>query len=114
MVIARGAIYWVDLGEQVASAPAKRRPVLVVQSNSFNSSQIATVVVAVITSKIRVAEFPGNVFVPATSSGLPRDSVVNVSQLVTLDRSRLGDRLGELPKYLVSDVDAGLRQVLAV
>jgi mRNA interferase MazF len=120
----RGAIHWCDLGPVVgasgtdgttrSSAPAKRRPVLVVQANSYNRSAIGTVIVAVITSKVQSAELPGNVFVPAAASGLPRDSAVNVSQVLTLDRASLGERAGTLPAYLQGDVDRGLRLVLGL
>ena len=85
---------------------------LIVQANSFNRSRIQTVIVAVITGNLQRAEAPGNVFLPASASGLPRDSVVNVSQLVTLDRGFLAERAGPLPERLRATVDAGLRIVL--
>ena len=120
----RGAIHWCDLGPVVSaggtdgtvrsSAPAQRRPVLVVQANSYNRSAIGTVIVAVVTSRVQSAELPGNVFVPAAASGLPRDSAVNVSQVLTLDRASLGERAGTLPAYLLGDVDRGLRLVLGL
>jgi mRNA interferase MazF len=120
----RGAIHWCDLGPVGGvsaadgatrnSAPAKRRPVLVVQANSYNRSAIGTVIVAVVTSRVQSAELPGNVFVPAAASGLPRDSAVNVSQVLTLDRASLGERAGTLPAYLLGDVDRGLRLVLGL
>ena len=123
----RGAIHWCDLGPVGgaggvsgtdgtvrSSAPAKRRPVLVVQANSYNRSAIGTVIVAVVTSRVQSAELPGNVFVPAAASGLPRDSAVNVSQVLTLDRASLGERAGTLPAYLLGDVDRGLRLVLGL
>ncbi len=94
--------------------PAKRRPVLVIQSNRYTDSGIATVVIAVITSNTRLANLPGNVFLPATTSGLPLDSVVNVSQLLTADKVQLEDQVGTVPAYLMSEVDAGLRKVLAL
>jgi mRNA interferase MazF len=110
----RGDIHWVDLGAISGSAPAKRRPVAIVQANAFNRSRISTVVVAALTSNTATAELPGNVFIPATASGLGKDSVVNVSQLVTLDKGALAEKAGELPTYLMADVDAGLRLVLAL
>ena len=113
-MIARGSIHWVDLGPVVDSAPAKRRPVMVVQADSFNTSRLATVVVCVITSQTQRAELPGHVFLPATASGLSKDSVIAATQLVTLDRSSIGDRVGALPTYLLTDVDSGLRTVLAL
>jgi mRNA interferase MazF len=86
--------------------------VLVVQADSFNRSRIQTVIVAVITSNLELADVPGNVLVPARSTGLPRDSVVNVSQLLTLDRGFLTEQAGTLPPRLQNSVDEGLRTVL--
>jgi mRNA interferase MazF len=86
--------------------------VLVVQADSFNRSRIQTVIVAVITSNLELADVPGNVLVPARSTGLPRDSVVNVSQLLTLDRGFLTEHAGTLPPRLQNSVDEGLRTVL--
>lgn len=114
MSITRGAIYWADLGEAVGSTPAKRRPVLVVQHDRLNRSTIRTVVVAVVTSNTQAAEHPGNVFLPAAASGLPKDSAVNISQLATIDKSLLDDRVGVVPDYLLDDIDSGLRLVLNV
>lgn len=111
-MIERGAIHWVDLGDPAGSRPGKRRPVLVVQSDSYNASKLGTVVVAVITSNTSLAALPGNVFLPASASGLPKDSAVNVTALVTLDKTDLGEPLGVLPQYLTSDVTQGLRKVL--
>ncbi|MCP3797932.1 type II toxin-antitoxin system PemK/MazF family toxin [Allokutzneria sp. A3M-2-11 16] len=114
MVIERGGIHWADLGEVDGSKPAKRRPVLVVQANPYNASRLATVLVAVLTSNTRLATAPGNVFLPASVTGLPRDSVANVTALVTLDKSDLTGRAGEVPMSLMRDVDAGLRRVLGL
>lgn len=108
----RGELWWADLGEPRGSAPALRRPVLVVQADSFNRSQLRTVVVAVLTTNTRFAAVPGNVFVPAPTGGLPADSVVNITQLTTVDRSYLESRIGELPRHLLLDVERGLRQLL--
>lgn len=114
MVIQRGAIYWADLGAVASRAPAKRRPVLVVQSDAFNRSRLGTVVVVAITSNTDLAAYPGNVFLPATLSNLPRDSVVNVTALATLDREDLDERIGKVPGTLMSDVNAGMRLALAL
>ncbi len=111
-MIARGGVYWADLGEVTSSRPAKRRPVLVVQSDAYNASALSTVVAVVLTSNTALAAMPGNVFVPATVSGLPRDSVVNVTGIVTLDEDDLTERAGQLPTYLQTEVDQGLRRVL--
>lgn len=114
MVIRRGTICWADLGEPRGSKPAKRRPVLVIQADPFNASRLNTTLAAVITSNTGLAAMPGNVFLPATSSGLPKDSVVNVTALVTLDRTDLDAGTGYLPPALMSDVDRGLRRVLGL
>jgi mRNA interferase MazF len=90
--IQRGEIWWADLPER--SEPGYRQPVLVVQADSFNRSRIQTPVVAVITGNIELAGPPGNILLPASSAGLPRDSVVNVSQLLTLDRTFLTEHAG--------------------
>ncbi len=111
-MIERGRIYWADLGEPEGSKPAKRRPVLVISANSYNSSRLGTVLAAAITSNTRLAAMPGNVFLPASATGLPRDSVVNVTALVTLDKHDLGDHTGVIPPTLMDDVERGLRRVL--
>lgn len=108
----RGDVWWADLPEPRRSEPDYRRPVLVVQANSFNRSRIQTVLVAVITGNVELALAPGNVLLPAESTGLPRDSVVNVSQILTLDRSFLAEHAGTLPSRLQRAVDAGLRSIL--
>jgi mRNA interferase MazF len=114
LVIQRGSVHWADLGEARGSKPAKRRPVLVVQSDPFNVSRLGTTVAAVITSNTRLAVMPGNVFLPAATSGLPRDCVVNVSALVTLGKADLDSQAGQLPDSLMDDVDRGLRRVLGL
>jgi len=113
-VIERGEIHWTGLGASSGSRPAKRRPVLVVQSDPYNGSRLATVVAVVITSNTALAAMPGNVFVPANATGLPRDSVVNVTGLVTLNKADLTDRVGRLSLDLMNEVDRGLRRVLAL
>ena len=111
-MIVRGGVYWADLGEVTGSRPAKRRPVLVVQSDAYNASSLSTVIAVVLTSNTTLAAMPGNVFVPASTSGLPRDSMVNVTGMVTLDEDDLTEMAGELPNYLLTEVDQGLRRVL--
>jgi len=113
-VIQRGSIYWVDLGPPVGSRPAKRRPVLVVQSEPYNTSRLATVLAVVITSNTGLAAMPGNVFLPSVASGLPRDSVVNVTALVTLNKTDLGAPAGRVPVGVMHEVDQGLRRVLGL
>ena len=111
-MIERGRIYWVDLGDPRGSRPAKRRPVLVVQADAVNASRLATVVAVVITSNTAVAALPGNVFLPTATSGLPKDSVVNVTAIVTLDKRELIEPAGHVPGYLLDEVGRGLRRVL--
>ena len=110
--IQRGEVWWADLPEPRRSEPGYRRPVLVVQADSFNLSRIQTAIVAAITSNVELADAPGNVLLPARSAALPRDSVVNVSQLLTLDRGFLVEHAGTLPPRLQRSVDEGLRTVL--
>ena len=110
----RGSICWADLGEARGSKPAKRRPVLVVQADSFNASRLTTTIAAVITSNTTLAAMPGNVFLPAVASGLPKDSVVNVTALVTLDKTDLETPVGHLPTSLMSEIDRGLHRVLGL
>lgn len=114
MVINRADIYWADLGPPSGARPAKRRPVLVVQSDPYNASRLATVLAAVITSNTALATMPGNVFLPATATGLPRDSVVNVTALVTLNKADLTDQVGDVGPSLMHEVDRGLRRVLGL
>ncbi len=111
-MIERGGIYWADLGAPVGSRPAKRRPVLVISASTYNRSRIATVLAAVITSNTSLAIMPGNVFLPAAATGLPLDSVVNVTALVTLDKADLTERVGNAPAALMDEVARGLRRVL--
>jgi mRNA interferase MazF len=113
-VIQRGSICWADLGEAHGSRRAKRRPVLVIQSDPFNASRLNTIIAAVITSNTALAAMPGNVFVPATVSGLPKDSVVNITALVTLNKADLESPAGHLPESLMHDVGRGLRRVLGL
>jgi len=109
--IQRGQIWWADLPGPRRSEPGYRRPVLVIQAESFNRSRIQTAIVAVITGNLELADVPGNVLLPARATGLPRDSVANVSQLLTLDRSFLTEHAGTLPPRLQGSGDEGLRLV---
>jgi mRNA interferase MazF len=114
VVISRGDLYWVDLGETRGSTPAKRRPVLIIQADPYNASRLATTLAAAVTSNTALAAMPGNVFLPAAATGLPRDSVVNVTALVTIDKDDLDELIGQAPNYLLQEVDRGLRRVLGV
>lgn len=113
-MIERGGVYWAGLGDQAGSRPANRRPVLVIQSSHYNESRLSTVLVAVITANTALATMPRNVFLPSTATGLPRDSVVNVTALVTLNKSDLSDYAARIPDSLVDEVDRGLRRVLGL
>ena len=110
----RGEIWWANLPAPGGSSPGYRRPVVVVQSDAFNRSTIRTVIAAVITSNMRLARAPGNVTLTRRQSGLAKKSVVNVSQLITLDRVYLSKRIGKLPPRKLTDLDDGLRLVLSV
>lgn len=110
----RGEIWWASLPEPAGSGPGYRRPVLVVQADSFNESRIRTVMVAVVTSNTRLAEAPGNVLLPARASRLRRESVVNVSQVLTVDKSLLTGKVGRLGEPLMERVGQGLRLVLGL
>ena len=114
MVIRRGDIWWASLPEPSGSEPGYRRPILVVQVDSFNESRIATVVAVAVTSNTNLAQAPGNVMLPRKASGLPRDSVANVSQVITLDKSFLTERIGALHVPLMERVEDGLRLVLGL
>ena len=110
----RGAVWWAELPDPAASEPGYRRPVVIVQSNPFNRSRIRTIVVITLTSNLNLAEAPGNVLIPAADSGLPKDSVANVSQVITVDRSSLAERCGRIPPRLMRVIDDGLRLVLSL
>lgn len=114
MVIERGELWWADLGEPVGSRPALIRPVLVIQADSFNRSRIATVIAAVLTSNLALADAPGNVLLEAHRTRLQKDSVVNVSALVTLNKAELTERVSELSVTAMQEIDAGLRLVLGL
>ena len=110
----RGEIWWASLGEPRGSAPGFRRPVLVVQSDAFNRSSISTVMVAVITTSDRLGDAPGNVRLTRSRSKLPKPAVVNVSQVLTVDKRFLTERVSRLPAGILSEVDAGLRLALSL
>jgi len=108
----RGEIWWADLPVARRSEPGYRRPVIVVQSDSFNHSKIRTILVLTISSNLRLADAPGNVLLPADDSELPRDSVANVSQVVTLDKDYLQEYVGTLSSRFMNRINRGLRRVL--
>ena len=114
MVIERGEVWWADLGEPDGSEPGYRRPVVIVQSDAFNRSRLRTVIAVVLMTNVRLVEAPGNVLLPAKATGLPRDSIANVSQVITVDRDFLLERAGRVRGQLSKDIDKGLRLVLAL
>jgi len=111
-VISQGEVWWADLGEPVGSAPGFRRPVLVVQGDSLNQSKIATVICVPLTSNLKWGEAPGNVALPAKDTGLPKESVANVSQIVSVDREILTERVGKIRRQKLELVFAGIDVVL--
>lgn len=113
-MIARGDVWWADLGLPRGSAPALRRPVLIVSGDRYNDSRLSTVSVVVLTSTMGLAALPGNVAAPAEVTALAKDSVVNVTQLATVDRAQLEERVSELPSWVMAQIDDGLRRALGL
>ena len=114
MVIERGQVWWADLGDPTGSEAGFRRPLLIVQDDAFNRSRLRTVIAVVLTSNLRLLDAPGNVLVPAKAAGLPKDSVANVSQVITVDRDFLTEPVGRLRGQLLKNVESGLRLVLGL
>lgn len=108
----RGEIWWATLPPAIDSGPAGRRPVVIVQDDQFTSSQIRTVIVVVVTSNLRLTEAPGNVLLTKRQSGLLRDSIANVSQLYTIDKSRMTDYIATLPESVLEKIEEGLRLIM--
>lgn len=108
----RGEIWWVNLREPIASEPGYRRPALIISTDDMNLSSIKTVLITILTTNLNLAAAPGNVFIPADETGLPRDSVVNVSQLVTADKTFFSECVGELKPEIMLKVAEGLRLVM--
>lgn len=114
LVVLRGEVWWADLPDPVGSAPGYTRPVVIVQSDEFSESGINTVIVVALTTNLRLANAPGNVLLERTDSSLPRDSVINVSQLLTIDKTLLVERVGILSDTIMAFVEAGLLQILGL
>ena len=112
MVIKRGEIWWAELPEPAGSGPGYKRPLIIVQSNEFNNSNINTVIAAVITTNVHLAAAPGNVLLSAKKSNLPKKSVVNISQLITVDKSFLTEKVHTLSNKVMAQIDNGIRLVL--
>ena len=110
----RGELWWASLREPTGSEPGYRRPIVIIQSDDFTTSRIATIIGAAVTSNTQLAFAPGNVFLRRREAGLPRDSVINVSQLLTLDKATLTERIGRLSTRRLQELDVGLRVALAL
>ncbi|MCH7695670.1 MAG: type II toxin-antitoxin system PemK/MazF family toxin [Proteobacteria bacterium] len=111
----KGEIWWTDLDEPRGSEPGYRRPVVIVQSDDFNKSKIKTVIVAIITSNLKLAKAPGNIKLGATKNiGLKKESVINVSQVITLDKSYLIEKTGKLSTGQRQELNDGLKLVLDI
>ena len=110
----RGDVWWAHLPDPIASEPGFKRPVLIIQSDAFNRSRIRTIIAVVLTSNLRLTEAPGNVLLPASETGLPKDSVANVSQVITIDRSFFTENCGKLPSHILRSVEEGLRLSLSL
>lgn len=110
----RGAIHWLDLGEIRGSAPAKRRPVVVIQADRVNRTPIATAVVVALTSHTAAAAYPWNVFLPASATGLPKDCVARVNEIFTADLDDLGAPAGQVPAVFMHDISQGLSLLLGL
>ncbi len=111
-MIRQGDIYWIDLGEPSGSGPGYRHPYVVVQNNLFNASRIGTVVVCAIASNPRRAEAPGNVRMEKGEGGLPKESVVNISQLFTVDKADLSEKIGAVTSKRIEEILAGIQLLL--
>ncbi|MCI5162660.1 MAG: type II toxin-antitoxin system PemK/MazF family toxin [Candidatus Electrothrix sp. AX5] len=112
MVIKRGQIWWAKLPDPVGSGSGYRRPMVIIQSNEFNRSNISTIIAAVITSNVGLAAAPGNVLLSSKMSGLSKKSVVNVSQLITLDKALCTEKVHTLSGRVMNEIDEGIRLVL--
>lgn len=110
----RGDVWWADLGEPLGSGPGYRHPAIVISTDPFNESRISTVIVVLITSNLRLAAAPGNIRLGAREAGLSKESVVNVSQVLTLDKGRLLERIGHVPGDRMAEVEDGLRRVMGL
>ena len=110
----QGEIWWVDLDEPKGSGPGYRRPVLIIQSDAFNQTRIKTVICAIISSNLDLARAPGNILLSNKESGLPKDSVINLSQIITLDKQLLDEQVGSIAKGKLKEVLQGLKLVLDI
>lgn len=112
MVIRQGDVYWIDLGEPIGSGPGFRHPHVVAQNDVFNRSRIHTVIVCALTSNLRLADAPGNVLLESGEANLPKKSVVNISQLFTVDKRQLEEKIGTLEAFRVREILDGIHLIL--
>ncbi len=112
MVMKRGEIWWAELPEPVGSEPGYKRPLLIVQANEFNKSKINTIIAVVITTNLHLAGAPGNVLLSAKQSKLPKESVINISQIITIDKSFLTEKVHTISNKIVAIVEEGMKLVL--
>ncbi len=112
MVVQRREVWWAELEEPRGSEPGFRRPVAIIQADSFNRSRLRTVMAVVLSSNMRLLDAPGNVLLPSSDTGLPKDSTAVVTQVITLDQDYLTERAGRIPPRLMAQLDAGLKLVL--
>ena len=112
MIIRQGDVYWIDLGDPEGSEPGYRHPHVVVQNNVFNHSRINTVVVCALTSNLKRANVPGNVLLKKGEANLKKDSVVNISQIITVNKSDLTERIGTLAPVRLKQIVAGLKLLI--
>ncbi len=110
----RGEIWWADLGLPFGSEPGFKRPVVIIQDDSFNKSKIQTVIVASITTNLNLADAPGNVYIESEESGLSKVGVINISQISTIDKRRLIERVKILPSSIMEELDFGIKIILNI
>jgi mRNA interferase MazF len=113
-MVKRGEIWWADLPEPTRSEPGFRRPVVIIQADSFNCSKINTVICAVITSNLKLSEAPGNIALSISQSGLSKESVINISQIITIDKSFLSEKISELNSKIIHKIEESLKLILAI
>jgi mRNA interferase MazF len=114
MVIKRGEVWWAELGAARGSGPGFRRPIVIIQSDDFNQTRLNTTLGVVITTNLRLAEMPGNIMLRKSVVNLPKDSVINVTQVVTVDKHDLLERMGRLSEEMIEQIENGLRLVLSL
>ena len=114
MVSQRGSVWWASLPDPIGSMPGYRRPVLIVQEDAFTQSRLQTVLVVVLTSNLKLAEAPGNVLLSARSTGLPKSSVANISQIIAVEKSLLTEEIGQVPPRDMLRIEEGLRLILSL